>query len=620
MKLLPNSKKRFLKLLVFILLTIFIISIAKKAANYALGKGIVKLFEDGTSCIVTLENPRIKFFPLRGKVHNVYIRHYDEENNEGFWIDTISVKLDFLKLFSKTVALRALKLDGARATSNSSQSGFLNTLSFVLPERNTTPKAASWKIRLNDVQINESSSANTWLQLKINEVVLLFENLYFGAFLHPGKPTPADVKAGAEIFSLQGGNPPILTFGTINALGTIGGGLVSIKEAIISDVPPVNEKRSTITIAGSLPLDTTTAPYELTFSSSIYKNYLSKLIPATNEIVSLYNPKLSMSGTVSGLLTEPIITGELDLVLQTPLPLFQRQTCTLSSLTSDFKATTNELKLEDIKIDNLFRDTHAQLNFDNELSYFADLQLILNKESEFIRRCLRIQAGIDETNIHPLDSVLKHAIADSQTIVNVSGTINPFVAKGDVNANLQTSLDSVHSTLEAVFDINQEKMHVQVNESGVVPQIDEKTAKNLLSIIDPDSEQYQTTFGTVPHSQLKLDIVYNFLEKSLNIQELDITRYHINRIIARLAPFLPEDIYIKLLKISTNKSQLDLNLKSSYDLGSSEFLGEGTFASTNLNLSILRDASISSNLKFHSKAVDLNNIYIELLRENYLGI
>jgi hypothetical protein len=132
--------KRFLFLCLLLLL---FLGLMKKSLDFTLGWVLQEVFANGTGCEVILENPQIHYSLPAISVDNVVIRHRSEPVTAGFRAKHISLRLHLAPLLHKEIQFSDLALDGARADSDGTQTGFIQTFVFLLKKlercQNQTP-------------------------------------------------------------------------------------------------------------------------------------------------------------------------------------------------------------------------------------------------------------------------------------------------------------------------------------------------------------------------------------------------------------------------------------------------------------------------------------------------
>ncbi|MCC6954013.1 MAG: hypothetical protein IT290_07835, partial [Deltaproteobacteria bacterium] len=282
-----------------------------KSANYLLGYSLRALFESETGCDVTLRHPRITFFPLRGEVSDVSIRHRTEKPGQGFFAERVTVRPDISGIFSKIVLLRDLRVEGAHAFATQKESGFYNTIDFVASDSPPNPNrpwhafvSRGWSIRVYEISVTPRAQEDHTLVLRTGKARVAFDqlNLSFVRQSHNSPPL-FDTRGEAKLFSVLGRELQ-RKIGAVSATGVIGQGKFRLANGTIR--PEGFEGETRVTGELDLPGE---GEHHLNATGELSPEYIASLVPEIRELTLARGMRGTFSAAISGPLEEPVFTG-----------------------------------------------------------------------------------------------------------------------------------------------------------------------------------------------------------------------------------------------------------------------------------------------------------------------
>lgn len=547
--------RKILRCAIFFVILACLVACIRKGANFLLGWGLITGFSRGTDCIVTLTDPRVSFFPIRGQVHNVHIRHPTEAPDHGFFSKRVSVEVSLAKIFSKRIGLRSLLLEESHVLSFGKNTGFVNTIDFVAGESSPSNKekkwhsflSTGWKVSLRDVTIQTVKAEGPQLVVETNGYHFLWDDVVFLGVNDPTPKTPLIVTASSSEFLFHVGQSRPIPFGPLEVEGTIGGDLIQVQRASLRDHQTVASQKTLITIQGNVYLDAPEA-YQLSVSGELFSPYLKRIFGSSLPLLPDAPLGAHLEATVGGGLEDPNAAGKLSLSFDEPLPFFKRQACALKQAATDFTVDGQRLELSNIKLDDIADEMSFHVSFKDELAFSTTATLSLNAEKEAVSRCL---SGEPSEGLP-----LIHSVADSKNHIELEGTFRPLAFQGVLTSELQLSRDATRSRFTANVQLKDKVLSGLLQERGSIPQIVAASENSS----DQDASTVQTAFKTVPHSQLDAQLSYNFVDNLLALERLQMKQYPATRIVARLAPFLSEDQFTWLSKSIAGDSLVDTSL------------------------------------------------------------
>jgi hypothetical protein len=116
------------------------------------GQIVVRVFESGTGCDVSLKNPKIRFRTLKASIEDVLILCPGEKH--GLKAKKIIIGSSWDALSKKKILLSPLEIEGVRAESFSLNSSLLKLLNFILKKKKVEAKEKSFFVELFDPVIS----------------------------------------------------------------------------------------------------------------------------------------------------------------------------------------------------------------------------------------------------------------------------------------------------------------------------------------------------------------------------------------------------------------------------------------------------------------------------------
>ncbi len=584
--------------------------------GHTLGMQLTKQFSKGTGCIVHLENPRVGLFPPRATIENVSIRAPHEKVNEGFTAKEISVRLHFLPLFKKKIVLSNLRIEGAHAVSIGSQTGFINTIRFVTthPSPEKMPKKGEpffpkWSLRLTDLEVRSRNAPGPELILATSSPSsprFAWEDVNFRLVLHEAKEIPNEMFGTASILSLVTAGLEPIPLGALDAQALIGGGKINFPKLSLINK---NNNEKFLACSGALLLGKE-GGYDLLCAGVIESNTLPKLFPQYQTILEQREPKIELKGRLGGSFLTPQAVGSFGIFLKNPLPLFQREACSLKQITANFSVDHERLALSGMNLDDLVENASFELRFDETFSLQSQFQVALNPEKEFVKLCLSVSG--ENHHEQAMESMLQQAISDSKTDFEMKGTLTPFSLEGVLKGDLHMSTGSVHSKVRANYLYRNRAVHLSLTEEGAIPHIQPEH-------VSSEESSIETRFETQSHSNIALDLQYDTAVGDVVINNLEVVRYPALSLLARLAPFLPEQFFQSVAAAITTESTLNTKGKYTYNENGKFLSGGGTLSLTNFKLGILPTKELHLTALFEKGTSSLKNISLESYGGTILG-
>ncbi len=290
------------------------------------GQLVVKVFEDGTGCKVSLKNPKIRFRAFLASIESVSIICPGEEH--GVRAEKVLIGSSWSELLKKKVILSPLEVQGVRAESYSMDSSFLKMLHFILKKpkkeekevswimKKLEPFTSGWKVWVPEVLVFGSEDQEG------GSLVFGFEDAWLRAFnvtfsSHDLLDLPDGVvvlEAESSNVFLEGKNILSRELGSLKFTADISDGVFSLRNAVIGYTP---EETSAVVTEGN-----TKGHFELRGSGGILlrqdtldlhislraqdESIVRSFLP---EIPDIVKGQLEISALVQGTYDAPVISG-----------------------------------------------------------------------------------------------------------------------------------------------------------------------------------------------------------------------------------------------------------------------------------------------------------------------
>ncbi len=551
--------------------------------NALLGYLVTSIFSEGAGSHVSLESPQIRYFPVRGRVHNVHLYHPSEGPELGYRAKEINVEISILALLRKKVILPTLTLTGSHATSIGTETGFIKVIEFLFqkrPERvgGSAPwhsfLTSNWSVWVQNVHITTEKSPGTHLVIGTEEFRVLFDQATFNT-RDPldSKEQPVLLDIAGTNMRIQYGTAPPLPVGRAEGEGTLKGGVLMVRQAVLTDESTrLPENRVSRTEGSGYLTFRGEERYDFMIEGDVYDHYLARLIFPAEEYLIALQPHLRLAAHIGGELDAPKFGGKFTFGLGKGAPLMVRDSCAVKNLSAQFAVTNNDLHLSEIAVEDVIRDGALSLTFADPTPVESKLTVAIDRDSAFLKRCIPAPGAPLPTKdkskakqLEPLSLAINEALADSRTSISVSGKIQTGEYRGTVDSSIYVNSAHAHSKLAADFTFADNIIDVSLQERGVIPQIQRRKKR--------DETATQTAFETQINSNVNAKVRYDFGKKVLDLKDISVTRYPADRIAARIAPFLSQKAYSYLADNFTRKSLL--NASGSLQLSQSDLRGSG---------------------------------------------
>lgn len=634
-----TNRKSFISL---VFIVVILIACLQLGLNAALGLGLKELFSQGTGCNVRFESPWIHFFPFRGTIENVRIRHLEEKRSRGFFAKKVSVELELAKLLSKTVSLRHLRLEEAKAISKGPDSGFWRTIKFVTPHRsreaNSNEKRQptwhsfltdGWSIALSDLVVFSDKRIGPHLELigKRGRIAMSDLSLEMLEISNPLVDTA--IVAKTKFLELEPRNQPASKFGETILDAGLNKGVLRVRRASLGKYSDQSSRPTNdyISIGGVINFNAGIAnQYALDVSTLLPHKYLSNLIPGYGDSINNSEAAISANAKISGPLLEPKAVGSIELKLARPFGPIRRKECLPDFARSVFFIDSNRIKLENLQIADLAERGSVELTFDELMSFSAELSLALGRDNPLLKRCLDMSAQL-ATAEQPFDSsptvehisktsALASALLDSSALIKASGSLKEPSISGSLTANIRQSDIMASSLLVANFNTREDRLNIEVAERGAMPQIQDDP---VTSSRPPESSTTDaTTFRTAINSKLTAFFSIGLKTGEFFAPNISFVRYPLEKLIAFFSPLLSQSQLATLTAVSTKNSLLSATLSDvRYQPAVPSLSGAGNLFLS--DFSGLEDSFFETALSFSGKNIFAKNAIFRSQHGEVLG-
>lgn len=573
--------KRFLLRFFICVLLLFAI---RKSLDLVFGMILEQVFANGTKCEVSLFNPRLSLFPLRGDVDNVIIRHPSEPADAGFRAKHISIRLHFLRMFRKELLLSDLELTGATANSIGTDTGFIQTFAFLFPPKdpNAPPKEhgafvrwlQGWDFHVSTIRISSDARHD---QLVIgfggqtfswDKVDVDFEEQDWDS------KKPYNLKATGTNFRLSKPESPRFFLGELNGRGQIGLGKLVLAQASVAD--PANSQ-SRAHAAGTIILG---APgkYDLTLAAELQSEYLHNALSELPLREQNLPKSLTFSGELHGEFVDPNLRGTIAVQFDEGTMLSARSECGLKNAAATLDLSPERLRVMEVRIEDIVKTGEVTLELGGQEKVDGELEVTLDRDRRWVKECF-IQAAAK--NDPGVERAIGESLADSFTRVTISGGLQPRDLLFDIQSDISLRDRSVQTKLTATARLDDKALDVKVNETGSVPQIQvEKSAPAA----GGDEPERQTTFRRVEHSNIGVDARLDIETGKVELRTVEVQSFPTQRLLARFSPFLSAEAYRRIRAFPAETSRVDVRLQGSFSPdGASTSVG-GKVSVTDLDL------------------------------------
>jgi len=553
------NKNGFRRFFLRCLLVLALLFAVKVSLDSALGWILAEVFARGTKCEVSLSNPQIHFFPLTASVDNVMIRHRSEPESAGFRSRHISIRLHFLRLFRKELLLSDLELDGASADSDGTDTGFIQTFAFLFPPKDPNEKPVpltglaawlkGWDFHIPTIRIFTARKPDQ-LRIRFKGQTYLWDAVDV-RFNEQGwdSKKPYDISASGENFRLQPAASAPIALGTLNADGEIGLGRLVIAKGMIESPADAAGKKSVINARGRIILR---APgeYNLTYDAELQgeslRAALSPFLPRPNDAPALLN----VSGALHGEFTEPNIVGTAEMKFAPGALIPGRVECGISDLRLSYDVGPGEIRLSNIAVEDLLTDASVTFKLSEKLPLTGSFNLELDQNKRWMQSCLLM----DSNEPAPWRTAVSKSIADSKTSANINGTLSPLDLSVQLFSDLSLRDRNIQTQMDSELHFTAQTIDAKFTERGVLPQIQSPSGTT-------PNDGAKTNFRLALNSNLDIDVHFDRASDLLEIRKFHLLRYPTDRVLARIAPFLPEHTYRALAALPGENSLLDADIE-----------------------------------------------------------
>ncbi|MFN8392019.1 MAG: translocation/assembly module TamB domain-containing protein [Bdellovibrionota bacterium] len=597
------------RLLRICLLTLVIAGLTVQfAANIALGLILKEVFAIGTDCEVQLRNPRVYFYPLSASVTDALIRHRTEPLDHGFRAKKISIRLDFWRLLHKEIRLDNLILDGASVNSVGTDTGFINTMAFLFPPKKEPPPnpapptkieqwLKSWAFHVTTITIRSDRKPDR-LRIGFHGENFVWDFVKFQFNEQDYDPAkPYDVTVEAENFRYTPENGPLLALGGVNAGGEIGLGRLLIKDGSIGTL----STGESITKASGSILLKTPGKYDLRFASVLHEPYLKELLAGLAISPRNMPQNVNMTSSLTGSYLQPEIGGDAEIGFGASALLPGREGCGIQSVKAGFELSTDHFVLHNFQIEDLSSGGELEVQLKGARNVRGSVSLALDRGKRWMKSCL-----LGENESGQVLGALGSAIADSQTDLTVGGTLTPLAIESQIESDISVKDRNLQTKLSATVGVDEKEFRVRLNEHGVVPQIQ--------PVSDAASTgRSQTKFALAVNSNIQAELSYKRNSSELEVKKLQLVRYPVSRLLARLGPFLADETFQKLSAAATDQSLLDLVGSGTIDFDGLSSKLEGRLQATALSLMGAPVSAVTVPFTLKGKQLAIDSAQAELL-------
>ncbi|MCB0344608.1 MAG: translocation/assembly module TamB domain-containing protein [Bdellovibrionales bacterium] len=587
-------------------------------------KSIVEdVFTKGTGCNTTIQSAHLQFIPIGATAENAAIRCEGENAPGGFTAKKVSIRIDPLQLLGKKIYLQDLHISGAQVVSIGTKSALIKTVEFVTEKPAPKPNAkkswhsfisTGWKVELSGLEISSAPQSafdtprsgpedELWqspdLTIGVDDFEFVWKDVRFTATHTERKYPFSRLFARAGGFGVKRRDAGGISLGYIDAGVSIENGRLEVIHAYTRYGPPAGQPQvSRLTAEGGMNIRDRT--YDFRAKADLYPEFLATLLPAASKTIFDSELKASIDGTVTGKLSDPILTGDFNFRVASPLAMYEQEACAFKRIDSKFKLTTDLLHLYDIQIGDLISSSDVSLQLLGDYAFTADLDYAINRSSPFVEKCL---AATDSSGEQWLDVTLRNAVANSRGNVAARGTVSPLFANGTWVSHFHSTDVSDKATLKSTFNLSDGKLSVSLKERGDVAQVRESP------IIDEGAATARsTTFQTTTNANIDLVLAYYFGSGKLGLEKCRVKRYPLSRLLARLAPFMPQRVLANASDFVTEDSLLDLNFKLSRDAADKPWIGNGTINARSLEYHGFPVTSLDAPFSMQGGALEISEI------------
>lgn len=577
--------------LIIVLLILAAILAVRPIVNDNLRTIVSDVFTEGTGCKTTIESARLIFLPIGAEAENAAIRCPGEDENSGFTAEKVTIRLNPLKLLAKKIFLQDLHITGARVKSIGTESSLIRVVEFVTDKPTPKPQSArkwhsfissGWKVELSGLEISSASASdfdtpprggNTelWqspeLIIGVDDFVFAWKDVRFTATHTEHKYDFARLFGRAGSFGIKRGGADGILLGYLDAGVQIADGKLKVLHAYTSYGPPAGQPEvSRLTATGGM--DIRDRSYDFHARAELYPPFLATVIPGGANFVNSQELKSTIEGDVTGKLADPIFNGGFNFRVSKPLALFQQEECSLKRIESKIKITTDYLHLYDIQVDELITSSDVSLQLEGDYAFTADLDYAVRRESSLVEKCL---AATDYSGEQWMDVTLRNAVANSRGNISARGTMSPLFADGSILSHFHNTDVSDKATLRSSFKYSDGALRVSLKERGDIAQVRETPLPEADS-----GTSRSTAFQTTTNANIDLALLYDFASGRLELEQCRLKRYPMSRLLARLAPFLPQRILANASDFVTDETLIDFNLKLARKSANDPWVGGGS--------------------------------------------
>lgn len=618
----PPRIRVSVKRLIVVLLVLGGLLALRPLADDFLRTTVEEVFTQGTGCTTTIRSAKLQFIPLGAAANDAQIRCSGESANGGFRAAHVSIKLNPLKLVTKTVFLEDLRISGARVTSRGTDSSLIRTVEFVTTPPKQRPQnrawhsfiSSGWKVELSGLEISSAEEADfdspapigreqIWdepeLVIAFDDYELSWKDVRFAATHTERKFDFTRLFARAGGFGVRRGAGGGVPFGAVDAGVSISHGVLSVLHAYTSYRGPAGSAESArLDAEGSL--DIRGREYNLAVAAEMQPEFLQELLPESDGLILQHGISASARADVSGELADPTLVGLIKVAAAEPLTLFRRKACAINEAEAKFRLNQDLLHLYDVQLADLIKSSDVSLRLVDDFAFTAELSYTVDRSSALVDRCL---TSAEEEHQQWFDLTLKNAVANSRGIIAARGTLVPLTASGQVDSQFHRSDATDRATLNSKFDFSDNRLKLRLRERGDVAQVRGSPLPG-----ETRGAAQATRFQTTTHANIDLDVIYDAGAGTLQIPRLHLKRYPLGRLLARLAPFLPEAALENAGDFVTEESLLDLDAHFSKPGSGEPLEGGGSAAAYELNYAGVPILSASTDFVLSQRGTSFEEI------------
>lgn len=532
--------------IIIVLILIALVFAVRNVGGYYIASSVTEIFEKITESEVSLVSPRLHLLPLGLSSSGMSIVHKDETG--GVFAEKVSVKLSYSQLLRRHIELRELVFVDARIDSEGEKSSFFRLIQGLTKKNPKKTKSKKWKVTLKDLAVHAKKDNRESVSLEFDKASVYFSNASF--FLWKGKEDKtflSQLVADSSRFKDPKGN--FFPADKLNLVGLMGKGGVDFRPSVIR-----SGQETKVGFKGFVKLGRE-GFYDLDLTGSLTTEYIKQIkLVGKTPLPNISFDLEVKDGSLSRSFKDPALEGDFKAKFIEPWSFISVERCSPRELNGSFSLKDAQLQLEKLESEEFLQNGGLNISFEGNRPFSFNGKVDFDRKKKFYSQCA---LALDEALKEQLRRVPEQGeLLDAEFALR--GQFVKDTYKGQIEARTQSMSKLANNYLSLKVDGKGKAYKIDFSERQGVG----KTASG--------SKISGTKTGSIDAG-----LRFNTATKKFQLDRLEANAYPGNQLLARVSPFIKEDVTRRLRVALGEKSRLFAQLEKSPNSSDNFYSGLG---------------------------------------------